>query len=180
MHAHNHTVGLHEIINRGTLTQKLGVRGHIEFRIRIGLGDDLLDLAVCAHRNRRFGHHNGIAVNRMGNLFGSREHIGQIGMAIATTRWRTDRNKHRIGVAHGLRQIQRERQATRLNILGHQLGQPRLINRNLPGLQLSDLVCVLVDTDNLMPEVRETNTRDKANIAGSDHCDLHLEIRPTK
>jgi len=53
-------------------------------RVRADAKDRFLDFAARSDRHGRFGNDNRIAVERRGDLFGRREHIGEIGVAIAT------------------------------------------------------------------------------------------------
>jgi hypothetical protein len=56
-------------------------------------------------------------------------------------------------------------------VLGHELGQARLVDGDLALLQALDLVGVDVDAPHLVAEVRETGRGDQADVAGSDDAD---------
>ena len=67
-----------------------------------------LDLVAGADRNRRFGDDDGEAVHRRGDLARRCMDIGQIGMAIAAPRRRSDGDEHRVCLVHRGGQIGRE------------------------------------------------------------------------
>ena len=94
-------------------------------------------------------------------------------MAIAPPRGRANSNKHSICPIHSLRQIRCKGQPPRLDIAGHQILKARLINWNLTLIQFSDFFWGFVDTDHLMPKIREADPRNQANIACANHCNPH-------
>ena len=48
------------------------------------------------------------------------------------------------------------------------------INRDLTGLQLFDLLCVVIDASDIMANIRETSAGDEANVTGTDDRKIHV------
>ena len=47
------------------------------------------------------------------------------------------------------------------------------INRDLTGLQLFDLLCVVIDASDVMTNISETSAGDEANVTGTDDRKIH-------
>src|SRR6185312_883562 len=62
--------------------------------------------------------------------------------------------------------VRREVQA--IAVLGHQVGQARLVDRDLAALQALDLGGVDVDAPHLVAELGEAGRGDEADVAGAD------------
>ena len=162
-----------EIADRRTLAQEFGIGDDREFRVRPRLAHDALDLIAGADRHGRFGDHDGVAVERVGDLARCLIDIGEVGMAVAAARWRPDRDEDRIRLAHRLAQILGEGEPSRLDIVGDELGEAGLEDRHLAPLQGRDLARVLVDAGDHMAEIGKAGPRHEADIARSDHRDAH-------
>ena len=76
-------------------------------------------------------------------------------------------------VAHRLGQIGREGQPALAHVLGHEIAQPRLEDRDLAAVQRLDLGRVLVDAADVVAEIGKAGAGDQADIARSDHRDAH-------
>ena len=135
-------------------------------------------LAVGANRHGRFRHHHGIAGQCRADLGRRSHHIGQIGMPVAPPRRRADCDEHGIGTIHGLGQIQREGKPPRGHILGKKVFKARLEDRHLARLQPFDLARILVDTNDLMPEIRKADPGHQADITRSNHRNFHTTLSP--
>src|SRR4051812_38271211 len=72
-----------------------------------------------------------------------------------------------------LRQVRGERQPALPHVRGNQLLEPRLEDRDLARIQGVDLAGVLVDASHLMAKVGNAGARDEADIACSNHGNLH-------
>ncbi len=77
-------------------------------------------------------------------------------MAVAAPGRRTDRDEHRICATHSGRQLGGEAEPSRGDIGSNEIAEFGLENRHLPGVERSNLVIGLVDTDHFMTEVGET------------------------
>jgi len=51
--------------------------------------------------------------------------------------------------------------------------KPGFINRHLAGLQLFDLLCVVIDANDVMANVCETGAGNKADVTGTDDRKIH-------
>ena len=153
-----------------------------EFRIRydcaIGIGprlaDNAFDLVAGADRHGRFGDHDGEAVERSRDLACGLMNEAQVGETIAAARGRTNRDEHRISCGNRASEFRREFQPARARIVGDQVIKAGLIDRHLAAAQRRDLCLVLVDADNLVPEVGKASAGNKADIAGADHGNAHV------
>jgi hypothetical protein len=56
-----------------------------------------------------------------------------------------------------------------------QFGQKALVNRHFAASERGDFFLVIIDEDNLVPEIGETNSSHQANISGTNYCDAHIE-----
>ena len=166
-------VGAHEIVDRRTFAQEFGVGGDVECLARRGGFDNGAHLGVGADRNGGFRDDDGVAGQRFRDLFRSRHHIGQVGVAVTAPRWRADGDEDGIRAVHGGPQIAGKLKPPRRDVLGHQHVKAGFVDRHLATGQQLDLAGVLVDADHVMAEIRKTNTGNKADIAGADHRDLH-------
>ena len=174
LHPDHHAVGLHEVLDRRALTQELRVRRHVEFPRRTRLADDPGNLPTRADRHRRLGHHHRVAPDRRRDLRRRRVHVAQVGMPVAPTRRRADRDEHRIGIADRLRQVRPEPETARLHIVRHKLVQPGLVDRHDALQQPIDLPRILVDAENIVPEVSEAGPGHQTDVAGTDHRYTHI------
>ena len=86
-------------------------------------------------------------------------------MAVPAPRGRAHRDEDRIRIAHGGAQISGEEQALLAHVVGDDLGEARLEDRDLAALQGRDLARVLVDAGDDMAEVGETGAGHQAHIA---------------
>ena len=173
LHAHHHAVGAHEIVDRGAFAQKFGVRGDVELGIGVCLGHHLGHLPVGAHGHRRFCHDHGIPGQGARNILGRGHHETQIGMAVTAAGGGADGDEYSLRPINGCRQIGGEAQPAGCHVPGHQRVEAGFVDRHFAPVQRLDLAGVLVDADHVMPEIRETDARDKAHIARSDHRDAH-------
>lgn len=168
LHADHHAIGAHEIIDLRAFAQKLGVGGHIEVELRIGLADGLFDEFVCLHWHGGFGHHHHVILGRLGNFGGRCHHVGEIRMPVAAPRRRAHGDEDRIGPLDGDRGIKGEGEPSGFHILGYERIKAGLIDWHLATFQHLDLFRILVGADHIMAEIRKTNAREQAHIACSD------------
>ena len=73
-------------------------------------------------------------------------------------------------------QVGGEGQAALAHVLGDELGQARLEDRDLAPVERLDLGRVLVDAAHVVAEIRKAGAGDQAHIARSDHRDTHREL----
>ena len=94
-------------------------------------------------------------------------------MAVAAARGRAHRDEDRIRAIDRRRYVQREGKPSCLHIPGQQHIETRFKDGDLAPVQLFDLARILVDADNLMPEVRKTDAGHQPDISRPDHRNLH-------
>ena len=94
-------------------------------------------------------------------------------MAVAAPGRRADGDEHRLRRPHRAGKLGRKRQPALAHVLRHQLRQPRLEDRHLSPPQRRNLLGVLVDAADLVPEIRKTRPRHQTNIPRSDHRYAH-------
>ena len=99
-------------------------------------------------------------------------HIGQIGMSIAAPCRRADSYEYGVGCHDSRPDISREMQTSCINITRHQFLKSRLINRHETRPDVGNLSRILVDAGHIKAEFRETGSRNKTDIAGSNDCQL--------
>ena len=59
------------------------------------------------------------------------------------------------------------------HVVADKILQAGLEDRHLSGLQGLDFLGIRVDTNDSVPEIRETGSRHEPHIAGTDHCNKH-------
>jgi len=59
-------------------------------------------------------------------------------------------------------------------VVADEILQARFEDRHLPGLQGLDFLCIRVDTNDSVTEIRETGSRHQPHIARTDHCNVHI------
>ena len=99
-------------------------------------------------------------------------------MAVAAARRRADGDEHGVGAVHRGGEIGGEGQAALLDVVGDQLVEARLVDRDLAALQALDLAGVLVDADHVVAEIGKAGAGDQADIARADHRNLHFVLLP--
>ena len=87
-------VWTHEVLDCGALAQEFGVRNDVIIGIGPGFPDDTLDIVARANRHRRFRDHDGIAVERFGNLRGCGVHKAKICVTVPSAARRAHRNEN--------------------------------------------------------------------------------------
>ena len=94
-------------------------------------------------------------------------------MAVAAPRRRADRDEHRVGLGQRGGQIELEAEPAGGRVLGHQLVEPGLEDRDLAGAQRGNLALVVVDAAHMMAEIGKARAGHEADIAGADQNDTH-------
>src|SRR4029077_2998767 len=88
-----------------------------------------------------------------------------------------DRDEHNFALARGCLQV-----AGKLDALfampRQQLGQKSFMNRYLSVSECRNSLLVVIDQDDLMPQIRKTRSRHQPHIPGTDHRDAHSEPSP--
>ena len=137
------------------------------------LGQDALDRVARADWNRGLDHYDGEILDRLGNRPGGLVHVAQVGRSNFGQRRRADGDENRLRSPRGLFQFGGEEKTACTSIGLNQLAEARLINRDAARAQARDLVFIIVDANDLMPEVGQAGPRNQSDIAGADHDNTH-------
>ena len=97
-------------------------------------------------------------------------------MTVPAARRCADGDKHSIRAIHSFFQVAGERQSPCGDILGHQIIKAGLIDWDDALFQLFNLGRIFIDANHVVTEIRKTNTRNQADIAGANHRNLHKNL----
>ncbi len=167
----DHAIGLHEVVDRIALLEKLGVGCNCEFVARM-LAYDRLDLVAGADRHGGLGHQHGPAGKGARGGFCALEDVAEIGRAVGRGR-SAHRQNHDHGASHSGRYVGGKGESAFLQVVGDQLVQAGFVDRHLALLEHGDLFPVYVAAGDVVAHVRETRTRDQSDVAGPDDTDFH-------
>ena len=156
-------VGLEEVLDRGALLEELGA-GHVGRRAQVAL-----DRVAGSDRNGAL--HDQDVLAAVGELVDHWHHAREVGVA-GIGRRRVDADEQQPGRIEKLTHVGCEGQP--LGVLGDQLLQPRLVNRDLPSLQRIDLLGDDVAGGDGVPELGEAGGADQTHPADADHPDRRL------
>ena len=176
LHADHDAVRMLEVLDRGALAQEFRIGHDGDVGVRIRLADDALDLVAGPDRHRRFRDHDGESVQLGRDLARGRVDMAEVRMPVAAPRRRSDRDEHRVGIAHRLLQRAFEGEPACLHVRGHELRQSGLEDRDDAARQRRDLVLVGIDANHLMPEIRKAGAGDEPDIACANHRHPHDEV----
>ena len=99
---------------------------------------------------------------------------GKIGMAIAASRRRSDRNEDRSRPRDRRGKIGGKGKSALPHVVSDNIGQAGFEDRHFPGLQSLDFLSIAVNANDRMSEIRETRPRHEPDVARTDHCNVHL------
>src|SRR5262249_16896188 len=119
---------------------------------------DPLHLVPGSDGNGRLGDDDGKALQVSRNLARCGIDVGQVGVTITASGWRTDGNEDRLGVAHRLAEIRGELQAAFTRVVLDQVGETRLLDWHHPLLEGRDLVLIAVHAGDVMTKVSEARS----------------------
>ncbi len=175
--ADQHTIRMGKIANGRALAQELRIGADHDIQIRPKFTQPPLDIAARADGHRRFGCDDSRPVEMGCHLVHRLENIGEVSIAVAMAHRCPDRKEHKVGIPNRLRQAAGEKHAPTCDVALHELIKPRLIDGDLALIQLRDAVPVLVDASYHPAEIGKTSAGHEADIASTDHADLHYSPR---
>jgi hypothetical protein len=94
-------------------------------------------------------------------------------MPVAAARRGADGDEHRVGAGQRLGKVEGELEPACGDVLGDELVETRLEDRDAPFTQRRDFACVLVDAAHLMAEIGKARAGYQADVARADHHDSH-------
>ena len=143
---------------------------------RLGLARDL-----CAHLLRRADGDRALCDDELGrvHVLADRRRDGedmlQIGRAVFVGR-RPDGDEHHLGALDRVSHVGRECQPALALVAHHDRLETRLVDRELVGLEVTDLAGIDVGANDVVPRLGETGPYDQTDIAGADDGDLHARV----
>src|SRR4029450_3545972 len=166
-------VGTQEVGDRGPLPQELGVRYDRKLPVAVVALQDLLDHPSGPGRYGGLRDHDLVAVHVPRDRFRDLADERQIRRAVRIRRspHRDEDRERRLDT--GL-QVRREAEPAGALVLRDDLFQARLVDGDSSGLKSRDLRGILVDADDVHPEVREAGPRYEPDVARTDDADVHL------
>jgi hypothetical protein len=158
-------VGPEEVVDRRALLQELGARDVAEAVLPL-LGEDPPDGRARADRDGRL-HDERVPI---GGRHRRDDGVHRREVGVARVRGRgADRDEEQARVLERIRDVRREMQA--VLVLGDELRQARLVDRDLARLQALDLLGIDVDAVDVAAEGSEASCRDQADVPGADDAD---------
>src|SRR5512133_1845006 len=97
-------------------------------------------------------------------------------MAVAPSRWHSDRDEDRVRRTHGLGKFGGKPQSTFTKIMVDQLGKSGLGDRHVAALERFDLALVPIHAGDMVTEIGKARSRHETNIAGANHRNVHWGI----
>ena len=163
-------VWIHEIVDRPALFQKLRVGGDLD--VVLGIGHEFLNLGVRSNRDSALVDDDEVVGRMLRQLLSNGEDRAQVCLAVVGGRG-PDCDEGQINIAHGGREVGRERQASCGRVLSDHLFEARFVDRNLVALKALDLRRVFVDASHPLTGCGKARAGDQANVSGSDYAELH-------
>ena len=166
-------VGIHEVLDRRTLAQELGIADDGELLAVMALGlDDLADHLPGPDRYSALGDNDLVAGQMGADRCGHFPDEGQIGGAIRP-RGGTDGDKDGSRVFESGPQLGGKAEPTLVHVLTHQGLETRLVDGYLSLLERFDLVRDFVHTDDIHPEVGKTGPGDETDVSCAYDANIH-------
>ena len=175
--ADDYPVRPHEVVDRSSLLQELGIADHTE-GLRGLRFHDLPQLRGRADRYGALRDDDRVVGDGAGKVARDRQHMRQIRGAILSGR-RTDGDEDHLGALDRGGQLGHESESLLCPVAGHELSEAGLVNRQPPLIQGLDLRGVAVDADDVVAVLREAGPHDESDITGADYRQLHLQVLST-
>ena len=176
LHANNHTVGTHEILDGRTLFEKLGIGRHVERNLLSTFFQFLLDGSLHFHGrsngNGGFCHQDGIFFDILSELSCHIQHILKISRPILIGR-STHSAENQCHIIDDILETCCERQSALVGISFHHFIQSRLINGDFAIFEVFYLFLVNVHAGDMDTHFCEACSANQANIACSNYCNIH-------
>ena len=170
--ADHHPVGLHEVVDRHALLEKLGIAGHVD----VPAGDLLQprgQFRVGAHRHGALADDDALGGDVRPDLLDDRPERREIDRLVGSRR-SSHGKKHHPRLLRRRRQIGSESQPAVGDVSRHQFGQSRLIDRDMAAVEHVDLLPVAIDANHLVARFRQARAADQSHVTGSDDDDVHV------
>ena len=171
-HADDHAVGLHEVVDGHPFLEKLGIARHVD----VAAGQLLQpgrQSGVGAHRHRALADHDALRADVGGQRVDDRPEGLEVDRPVVGGRG-ADGQEHQPRLFTAETSIDRKLQPAAGHVAGDQLGQPRLIDRNVPAVEHVDLPPVVVDAGDVVARLGQAGARDQPHVTCPNHSDFHV------
>jgi len=181
-HADDDAVRPHEVLDRRAFLQKFGIRGDAELDrlapLRQFFRNSRLHARRRAHRHRRLVDHEPVFVHVAADRARRRNYVLQIGRAVFVRR-RADCDELDLPVRDTLRDIRREMQAAGFGVAPDQRFEARLVDRDVPAIQLRDLVRIDVEAHHVVAKFRQAGAGHEPDVTGAYDGYFHVLRSPS-
>jgi len=123
-----------------------------------------------AHRDSALDYDNRIRLKELGNLLHGRFNLGEIGLTVGVL-GRAYGQEYELRSPHALRGIAGVSEAPHGQLLGDQLIEPGLVERDPPGPKVLEVRRVGLEADNPVAHLRKAGHSHQADIAQADNRD---------
>ena len=178
--ADDDAIRAHEVADRGSLAEEFRVRGDVEIRPRIDFRNDARDLPCGADRDGGLVHHHAVSAQERRDPAHRVVHERQVGMTVAAARRCPHGDEDQLRIAHALPEVGGEPQSSLLDIAANEIVETGFVDRHPAFAEPGDLRLVDVDTGHRRAELGKTRSGDEADVARSDHRDLHQPPTPRR
>ena len=170
--ADDDAIRIKEIGDGGAFAEKFGIGGDIEV---IGMSavaqNDGANPLVGVDGDGTFFDDDFVVVDGAGDFAGDGFDVRHVGVA-ALGGGSADGDEDGLAVAGGGLEIAGEFDAMAA-MAGEELGEKFFVNGDFAGAKSLELLLVVIDQNDLMPEVGETGTCNQTNVSRTDDCDAH-------
>jgi len=94
-------------------------------------------------------------------------------MTITSARRCADCDKNRVSCRYGRSDVRRKGEAPSTCVVGNEVIETRLKDRNRASVQRRNLLLVFIDAGYVVTKISKASTRDEPNVAAANHCDAH-------
>ena len=165
--ADDHTVGLEEVLYRGTLAEELGIGDDLH----VGSAEHSFDDLRAADRHRRLVDDDGLVRQHRTDLSGRGLDVAEVGRAVLALRCRHAQEGD-VAVLCGVGRTEHERQPSAGDALFDQFLQTELDDRDHAVAEALDLDRIDVGAHHLVTHVGEACPGGEAHVPGPDDGDL--------
>ena len=157
-----------KILHRRTGTKEFRVGHNANFRLGPGFPQDALDLVTGSERHCRLHDDNCIILQMRRSGSGHRIDRREVGPATDIARGCADSEEQRIRAGDACGKVGGKGQPLRLNVRADQRFEPRLVDRNGSIRQRGNLLAIVVDANDRMPDVGKAGSRYEPHVTCSD------------
>ncbi|OBH22226.1 hypothetical protein A5692_07550 [Mycobacterium sp. E342] len=175
MHPKHDAVRMQGVLHRVALAQELGVPGDLDVdAARRQVGRPAVEFGRGSHRHGRFAHQDRRSGQPRHQRVDDRVHVAQVGAVLALLLRCPDPEEVHVGELGRHVVVGGEPQPPRRQVLGQQLAQAGLVERDVTAGELGDLPRVDVDADDLVSQLRHADGVGCTQVTGAEHGASHM------